>query len=74
MACRMASTGSPGKIQISELTGNTLKEKFPSFLLEERGMIDVKVGYQLITWFLSVIEKSYQLQSCREFHKDQLYS
>lgn len=45
MACRMASTGNPGSIQLSELTANTLMEKFPSFMLEERGMIDVKVSF-----------------------------
>ncbi|CAB3410030.1 unnamed protein product [Caenorhabditis bovis] len=53
MCCRMASTSLPGKIQINELTGNTLKEKFPSFILEERGMVDVKGKGPCLTYWLN---------------------
>ncbi|EGT41940.1 CBN-GCY-25 protein [Caenorhabditis brenneri] len=65
MACRMASTGSPGTIQLSELTANTLMEKFPSFILEERGMIDVKGKGTCLTFWLTGEKDTMRRQSSR---------
>ncbi|CAI2351947.1 unnamed protein product [Caenorhabditis sp. 36 PRJEB53466] len=65
MACRMASTGAPGKIQISELTANTLLEKFPAFILEERGMIDVKGKGSCLTFWLTGEKDNMRRQSSR---------
>ncbi|CAI5449102.1 unnamed protein product [Caenorhabditis angaria] len=64
MACRMASTSVPGKIQISELTANTLMDRFPNFELEERGMVDVKgKGSCLTFWLNGEKEKDKRLTS-----------
>uniref|UniRef100_A0A1I7SXS4 guanylate cyclase n=1 Tax=Caenorhabditis tropicalis TaxID=1561998 RepID=A0A1I7SXS4_9PELO len=65
MACRMASTGLPGTIQLNELTGNTLMEKFPSFNIEERGMIDVKGKGTCLTFWLTGEKESMRRQSSR---------
>ncbi|CDX47498.1 Receptor-type guanylate cyclase gcy-25 [Caenorhabditis elegans] len=65
MACRMASTGNPGSIQLSELTANTLMEKFPSFMLEERGMIDVKGKGACLTFWLTGEKDIMRRQSSR---------
>uniref|UniRef100_A0A8R1DGR4 guanylate cyclase n=1 Tax=Caenorhabditis japonica TaxID=281687 RepID=A0A8R1DGR4_CAEJA len=65
VACRMASTGAPGKIQINELTSNVLQDKFPSFLLEERGMIDVKGKGACLTFWLTGEKENIRRQSSR---------
>ncbi|PIC31354.1 hypothetical protein B9Z55_012082 [Caenorhabditis nigoni] len=65
MACRMASTGLPGTIQLSELTANTMMEKFPSFIIEERGMIDVKGKGTCLTFWLTGEKDQMRRQSSR---------
>ena len=49
VASRMESTGELGKIQVSQDTYERLKDEF---VLEERGLIDVKGKGQMLTWFL----------------------
>jgi adenylate cyclase len=49
VASRMESTGIPGKIQVSQEAYARLKGKF---VLEARGMIDVKGKGEMLTWFL----------------------
>ena len=49
VASRMESTGELGKIQVSEDTYERLKDEF---VLEDRGLIDVKGKGQMLTWFL----------------------
>jgi adenylate cyclase len=50
IASRMESTGEPGKIQVSQDTYERLNGEF---LLESRGVIDVKGKGEMQTWFLS---------------------
>jgi hypothetical protein len=45
----MESHGVPGKIQLDEQTGEILK---PHFVLEDRGVIDVKGKGSVHTYFL----------------------
>jgi len=49
IASRMESTGEPGKIQVSQDTYEHLNDEF---LLESRGVIDVKGKGNMQTWFL----------------------
>jgi len=49
-ASRMESNGVPGRIQVTDSTRSELGE---SFLLEERGVIDVKGKGEMHTWFLN---------------------
>ena len=49
IASRMESTGEPGKIQVSQDTYEHLNDEF---LLESRGVIDVKGKGKMQTWFL----------------------
>ena len=49
VASRMESTGEHGKIQVSQDIHERLKEEF---VLEKRGLIDVKGKGQMSTWFL----------------------
>ncbi len=49
MASRMESQGEPGKIQITE---STYQELNPNYLLEERGLIDVKGKGKMLTYWL----------------------
>ena len=49
VASRMESTGEFGKVQVSQDTYERLKDEF---VLEERGLIDVKGKGQMLTWFL----------------------
>ena len=49
-ASRMESHGLPGRIQISEATRQRLGA---AFILEERGVIDVKGKGEMNTWFLN---------------------
>src|SRR5262249_25091016 len=49
IASRMESTGEPGKIQVSQDTYEHLNDEF---LLERRGVIDVKGKGKMQTWFL----------------------
>jgi adenylate cyclase len=49
VASRMESTGEPGKIQVSQDTYERLNDEF---LLERRGVIDVKGKGEMQTWFL----------------------
>jgi adenylate cyclase len=49
VASRMESTGEPGKIQVSQDTYKCLAEEF---ILESRGVIDVKGKGEMRTWFL----------------------
>ena len=49
-ASRMESHGVAGRIQVTESTRQRLSG---SFMLEERGMIDVKGKGKLRTWFLN---------------------
>jgi adenylate cyclase len=46
----MESNGVPGRIQVTDSTRSELGE---SFLLEERGVIDVKGKGEMHTWFLN---------------------
>ena len=48
-ASRMESTGVPGRIQVSDVTRDLLRERFE---LEPRGTIDVKGKGPMQTWFL----------------------
>ena len=50
IASRMESTGEPGKIQVSQDTYERLNGEF---LLESRGVIDVKGKGEMQTWFLT---------------------
>ena len=50
MASRMESQGVAGRIQ---MTDATRKEVGPSFLLEERGVIEIKGKGEMNTWFLN---------------------
>jgi adenylate cyclase len=49
IASRMESTGVPGKIQVSQDTYERLNGEF---LLESRGVIEVKGKGEMQTWFL----------------------
>jgi class 3 adenylate cyclase len=49
LASRMESHGVPGKIQVDEQTGRILE---PHFVLEDRGVIDVKGKGEVHTYFL----------------------
>jgi adenylate cyclase len=49
LASRMESTGTPGRIQVSQTVYESLREGFD---LESRGSIDIKGKGQLPTWFL----------------------
>jgi adenylate cyclase len=49
-ASRMESHGVPGRIQITETTRRGLGE---AFLLEERGVVNVKGKGEMPTWFLN---------------------
>lgn len=49
-ASRMESTGAPGKIQVAEETRELLLD---DFVLEERGVVDVRGKGPMRTWFLS---------------------
>jgi adenylate cyclase len=49
-ASRMESHGVPGRIQVTDSTRQRLRE---SFVLEERGVIDVKGKGEMHTWFLN---------------------
>jgi class 3 adenylate cyclase len=49
-ASRMESHGVPGRIQVTDATRQCLKE---SFVLEERGAIEVKGKGEMRTWFLN---------------------
>jgi adenylate cyclase len=49
VASRMESTGEPGRIQVSQDVHERLKGEF---LLESRGVIDVKGKGEMHTWFL----------------------
>jgi adenylate cyclase len=49
VASRMESTGAAGQIQLSQEVYERLKD---DFVLEERGLIDVKGKGQMPTWFL----------------------
>ena len=46
---RMESTGEPGKIQVSQDTYERLNGEF---LMENRGVIEVKDKAEMQTWFL----------------------
>ena len=48
-ASRMESHGEAGKIQVSQATYELLKDEF---IMEQRGMIDVKGKGPMNTWFL----------------------
>lgn len=50
VASRMESQGLPGKIQISEVTAELIKENFE---LEPRGSIEIKGKGELMTYFLN---------------------
>ena len=50
MASRMESHGIPGRIQVTDATRQQLGE---SFVLEERGVIEVKGKGEMRTWFLN---------------------
>jgi class 3 adenylate cyclase len=56
IASRMESTGAPGKIQVSQDTYERLNGEF---LLESRGVIDVKGKGEMQTWFLTGRKASY---------------
>jgi len=49
-ASRMESHGMPGRIQVTDAARQRLKE---AFMLEERGIIDVKGKGEMHTWFLN---------------------
>ena len=49
VASRMESTGAAGQIQLSQEVYERLKD---DFVLEERGLIDIKGKGQMPTWFL----------------------
>ena len=49
VASRMESTGEPGKIQVSQATYECLNSEF---VLESRGVIDIKGKGEMRTWFL----------------------
>ena len=49
-ASRMESTGAPGAIQVSEETRELLLD---AFVLEERGLVDVRGKGPMRTWFLT---------------------
>jgi adenylate cyclase len=49
VASRMESTGTPGKIQVSYETYAYLKDRF---VMEPRGLVEVKGKRELRTWFL----------------------
>ena len=49
VASRMESTGELGKLQVSQDIHDRLREEF---VLEKRGLIDVKGKGQMPTWFL----------------------
>jgi len=49
-ASRMESHGIPGRIQVTDFTRQGLSE---TFMLEERGIIDVKGKGEMHTWFLN---------------------
>jgi adenylate cyclase len=49
VASRMESTGAPGKIQVSQETYERLNVEF---VLESRGVVDVKGKGEMQTWFL----------------------
>jgi adenylate cyclase len=48
-ASRMESTGEVGKIQVAQETRELLTD---DFVLEERGVVDVRGKGQMRTWFL----------------------
>ncbi|CAD6194485.1 unnamed protein product [Caenorhabditis auriculariae] len=65
LACQMASHSLPGKIQLPELTTSLLKENYPAFQLEERGMIEVKgKGMCLTFWLIEELRVDRQPSSC----------
>lgn len=57
-ASRMESQGIPGCIQVTEVTYEILKDKF---VLEKRGMIEVKGKGKMVTYFLKGRKKSTKL-------------
>jgi class 3 adenylate cyclase len=50
VASRMESTGSVGRVHISEFTAKLLP---PEFILEDRGVVDVKGVGQMSTFFVN---------------------
>jgi len=45
----MESSGEPGRIQVAEGAFSRLRDKY---VLEPRGVVDIKGKYVLETWFL----------------------
>ncbi|EYC10243.1 hypothetical protein Y032_0056g2633 [Ancylostoma ceylanicum] len=44
MACRMAALSEPGRIHITEGAANQIRNRYQVFTVEERGLVEVKVG------------------------------
>ncbi|CAI4224363.1 unnamed protein product [Auanema sp. JU1783] len=52
MACRMAGTGVPSKIQVSENASELIQRDFPEFRVEERGTVILKGKGPVTTFWL----------------------
>ncbi|KHJ94468.1 hypothetical protein OESDEN_05599 [Oesophagostomum dentatum] len=53
MACHMAGSSEPGKIQVTEGASRIIRQRYPQFNVEERGLVDVKGKGPITTYWLT---------------------
>ncbi|XGW28793.1 hypothetical protein V3C99_008522 [Haemonchus contortus] len=53
MACRMANSSEPNKIQMTESIAQNVRLKYPGFIIEERGSVNVKGKGPVFTCYLT---------------------